>query len=61
MMIVKDRWFIREFPYTGKQFIGLLTDVQFFSRWIEPEEAIDYTTCAKVTRFQLSISLLDIK
>ena len=47
-MIVKDRWFIREFPYTGKQFIGLLTDVQFFSRWIEPEEAIDYTTCAKV-------------
>ena len=38
----------REFPMTGVPFEGLMTDVQAFDRFLTPEEAIAYTTCAQV-------------
>merc|ERR1719402_27016 len=38
---------IREFPMTGVPFEGLMTDVQAFDRFLTPEEAIAYTTCAQ--------------
>ena len=39
----------REIPFSaGVHFNGLVTDVQLFSRKLSTDEAIDYTTCAKV-------------
>ena len=39
----------REFPFSaGVHFHGHVTDVQLFSRKLNRDEAIDYTTCAGV-------------